>query len=44
METTKVEEKEYGCGRRTGCCVTAFECEKCKTRFTIALEAPDCYM
>jgi hypothetical protein len=34
------EEKKYGCGSKW-CCVTAFECEKCHTRFTVALNAPE---
>ena len=38
--TTDEEESCYGCGRK-GCCVTALECDKCHTRFTIALEASE---
>ena len=39
-EATDTEEQAHGCGRR-GCCVTAPECGKCKTRFTIALASPE---
>lgn len=39
-ETTKEEEELFGCGR-PGCCVTAYQCRACNTRFTIALEAPE---
>ena len=39
-ETTDCEEKEFGCGRR-GCCVKAYECPECKTRFTLGLAAPE---
>ncbi len=41
VETNDAEEKAYGCGRRRGCCVRAYECEKCKTRWTFDLEAPE---
>jgi len=40
VDPTKEEEKKYGCGR-PGHCVRAFECKKCKTRFTMRLEAPE---
>jgi hypothetical protein len=40
VETTDAEEKEHGCGTR-GCCVGAYECPKCKTRWTFAFAAPE---
>jgi len=39
-DPTEKEEKTYGCGR-SGCCVMAIQCDKCKTRVTIDLCAPD---
>lgn len=40
VETTITEDKEYGC-KRKGCCVEAFECNKCKTRLTVVYESPE---
>ena len=40
VDTTPEEEKVFGCGR-AGCCVEAYECPKCKTRFTFSLNAPE---
>ena len=40
IETTDEEERDYGCGRR-GCCVEVYVCNKCGTRFTFSLEAPE---
>lgn len=34
------EERTYGCNRRN-CCVRAWQCDRCKTRFTLALCAPE---
>lgn len=34
------EEATHGCGRR-GCCVKAYVCGKCGTRFTLSLESPE---
>ena len=39
-EPSDTEEKRYGCQQR-GCCVTAFQCQLCKTRFTFALCSPE---
>ena len=41
QEPTSVEEIAHGCGT-SGCCVNAWQCAKCGTRFTVALEAPEC--
>lgn len=38
-EPTDEEVEWSGCSR--GCCVVAMECDKCQTRFTCALEAPE---
>lgn len=40
VETTDEEEEIYGCTFKQ-CCVNAFQCQKCNTRFTFELEAPD---
>ncbi len=40
VEPTDEEEKQHGCGRRR-CCVRAYRCEKCNTRWVFALEAPE---
>lgn len=40
VETTLEEERAHGCGR-IGCCVWAFQCEECQTRFLFILEAPE---
>lgn len=43
----KKREIKHGCQRDKdhvgdfGCCVTAFQCNKCKTRITVALHAPE---
>lgn len=39
-EPTEEEEKKYGCGT-PGCCVEAFQCTECLTRFTFSLDAPE---
>lgn len=39
-DTTLTEEIQYGCGR-AGCCVAAYQCNDCGTKFTFALEAPE---
>jgi hypothetical protein len=44
VETTQKEREEHGCSLDTessSCCVTAFQCSVCKTRFTVALESPE---
>ncbi|MFW9872528.1 MAG: hypothetical protein ACFFG0_05445 [Candidatus Thorarchaeota archaeon] len=44
VPATKKEIDEYGCERdKNGwsCCVCAYECSKCKTRWTFSLEAPE---
>ena len=33
------EIRDYACSR--GCCIEVFECDKCKTRFVMRLEAPE---
>jgi hypothetical protein len=33
------EEDKRNCSR--GCCLTILECDKCKTRFVLKLEAPE---
>lgn len=33
------EEDKVNCSR--GCCLTILECDKCKTRFAVKLEAPE---
>lgn len=40
VETTRKEENRYGCHNKM-CCCRALKCTKCKTRFTLVLEAPD---
>lgn len=40
QDTTPMEESLYGCQQK-GCCVKAYVCEGCKTRFVFALEAPE---
>ena len=39
-DTTDEEEREHGCGTKE-CCVRAWECPKCKTRWTFSLWAPE---
>lgn len=41
VDTTDEEEKQYGCNRRRQCCVRAWKCDKCSTRWTFSLEAPE---
>lgn len=43
VDTNDQEEKDWGCGRRRGCCVRAMECPKCKTHWTFSLNAPEVY-
>lgn len=40
VETTPTEDKRHGCGRK-GCCVNAYECNKCKSRWTFTYESPE---
>lgn len=40
VDTTGEEEVTYGCGCK-GCCLRAYECKRCGTRFTLRLEAPE---
>lgn len=43
VSCTKEEVKEYQqCGRKHECCLAAFVCRRCKTRFIAKLAAPDC--
>ena len=41
VELTDAEDAKYGCGRCKGCCDFALECDKCRTRFVLGLEAPE---
>jgi hypothetical protein len=41
MLPTSEEEKKYGCSHHSGCCVNAYQCMSCSTRFTFKLEAPE---
>jgi len=43
-DTTKEEKNKYGCFRDKqgwACCVGAYVCPKCKTRWMFSYEAPD---
>ena len=40
VDPTDEEEKKYGCSCK-GCCVEAIQCDKCNTRITLALNAPE---
>ena len=40
VKPTDQEEKDYGCGR-TECCVKAFKCGKCETRWMFSLASPE---
>ena len=40
VPTTDDEELRHGCGRRE-CCVNAYQCPQCGTRWTFDLEAPE---
>jgi len=40
VDTAEEEEKEYGCVI-SGCCVNAYVCPECNTRWTFALKAPE---
>ena len=39
-KTSKEEESKYGCNRKE-CCVNAYECNKCKVRWTFTFDAPE---
>lgn len=39
-EVTSAEHRQYGC-LTLGCCVTAYKCPNCATRWLITFEAPD---
>lgn len=44
VERTEAEIATYGCSRDAPdwvCCVMGIECPSCKTRWTLALEAPE---
>lgn len=44
LSTTEEERDQYGCpqdSKHYSCCVEAFECPNCKTRWTFAYEAPE---
>jgi hypothetical protein len=40
VEPTEQEEKKYGCSSKK-CCVAAIQCDKCNTRVTFELCAPE---
>lgn len=41
VDTTKKEDKEFGCGRTYPCCSRAFVCRVCKKRYACQEPAPD---
>ena len=41
VEPTDEEEAQYGCRLVRGCCVQAYQCATCGTRWTVDLDAPD---
>lgn len=46
IERTQDEIEMYGCSRDKldwSCCVIAIKCPLCKTRWVLALEAPEMY-
>lgn len=42
-EITKIEIKQYDCGKGHQCCSKAFKCRLCHLRIVIKLEPPDYY-